>query len=637
MDGMYPVFLVVAQFFEKNLLLGDARDIMTVLCPFFFDYFPEELLMDKKRIRQVIPYLLSAGMAFFCAFVLGIFLIFAGCCPDLSKLSPITLLSNSGFQILCLMLLPVFYWVFSRFFLKKRPFRAGALVLAALFSVFFIVGFCQDVSQSTYFSVPIFGILGTALQFAAALIFFYAAIVLVDEKTETLSTDTGIACEYRSRKSMLLSGITCLLVLWIPYLIAFFPGSLCYDAQRQLMQVFGIKPLSNHNPIFDTVLYGILYNAGSFVGRTDNAGMFAITLFQWLLLGFSLGYCVQTVYDITRRPVVRYILLGFFGLNPLFGGAVQVMLKDTVHLAFFVLYYSMLLRMILLPQEKGQLIKTAVLCLLALLTRKASLPYVFLAGLMTAWQLRKTTGKKLLIATVAVAVCFFAFENLLLPLLNVEEAPSRELYSLFVQNVAYIVRNHQQELTAFELETVDRLIGLEKILTDYNPNLADPLKNGFAGPGEELLRLNWALACKYPMDALRGVLTVCWQYYYPFTNGSAYIYAYMAEVNVLGKDIHYVFPTLQKLATWYAHAWANVPVLSLLIGPGLYSCALMFTAMRIGRKKQRHLLPLVLPLIILTVGLIVTPVNGENRYAFPVIAMAPVFFFLNGCSREEAD
>jgi hypothetical protein len=290
--------------------------------------------------------------------------------------------------------------------------------------------------------------------------------------------------------------------------------------------------------------------------------------------------------------------------------------------------------MAMLPEEKGQLLKTAVLCLLALLTRKASLPYVVLAGLMTAWYLRKTTGKKLLILTVAVAALFFACENLLLPLLHVEAAPSRELYSLFVQNVAYITRKHYQELTAYELEAIDRLIGLEKILENYNPNLADPLKNGFAGPGNALLKLNWQLVCKYPLDAVKGLLTVCWQYYFPFTNGTAYIYAYMAEVGALGKDIHYVFPTLQKLATWYAHGWANAPVLSLLIGPGLYSCTLLFTSMRIVRKKQHSLLPLVIPLIILTTGLILTPVNGENRYAYPVITMAPVFFLLNCCPHQ---
>lgn len=587
--------------------------------------------MDKKHIYHVFPCLLKAGIAYLNAFVLGILLVFAGSYPDPGKLQPIALLENAGFQVMCFLMMPVFYQIYSRFFSVKRPFRMDVLVLAAFFSLFFLVGTCQNVSGSEYFFVPFFGLPGAVVQYAAAVFFFYIAVILLDEKTEELSTKTGIIGEHAARKSLFFSGVLFLLVLWIPYLIAFFPGSLCYDARAQLMQVWGMSPLSNHNPIFDTAVYGILYNTGSFLGRTDNAGMFAIILFQWLLLGFALGYCVQTAYDITGRPMVRNVLLLFFGLNPMFGSAVQVVLKDTVHLAVFVLYYCMLLRMVLLPEEKGQLPKTAVFCLLALLTRKASMPYVVLAGLLTACYLWKGTGKKLLITTIFVSALFLACENLMLPLLHVEEAPSREIYSLFIQNVAYITRNRYQQLTAGELEAIDKLIGLENILTKYDPDLADPLKNIFTGPGGELLALNRQLVCKYPLDALKGLLTVCWKYYFPFSSGRAYIYAYMAEVDHLGKNIYFAFPLLQKLATWYVHGWAKAPVISLLIGPGLYSWMLLFTSMRIIRKKQRPLLTLMIPLILLTVGLLFTPVNGETRYAYPVITMAPVFLLLNCC------
>lgn len=587
--------------------------------------------MIKNTVRRVGPYLINTGMAYFTAFVLGLLLIFAGCYPNTEKLQPLSLLTNSGFHVICFALMPVFYRIYSRFFSEKPSFRMGALLLSAFFSLFFLVGFCQNVSGSEYFFVPFFGKAGMIFQCAAAVFFFYVAIILCDEKLEEWSARPRITAETKTGKSMLFSGTLVLLIMWIPYLIAFFPGSLCYDARAQLMQIWGMTPFSNHNPIFDTMLYGILYNIGSFLTRTDNAGIFAIILFQWLLMGFVLGYCAQTAYDITGRPVIRYGLLIFFGLNPIFGSAIQVVLKDTVHLAVFVLYYCMLLRMAMLPEEKGQVLKTGVLCLLALLTRKASLPYVVLAGLLTAWHLRKTTGKKILAMTVLASVLFFVCENMMLPLLNVEAAPSREFYSLFIQNVAYITRNHYHELTAHELEAIDHLIGLESILTKYNPDISDPLKNSFIGPGKELLELNACLFRKYPMDSIKGILTICWKYFFPFSNGRAYIFAHMAEVDHLGKNIYYAFPILQKLGSLYVHAWANAPVVSLLIGPGLYSWMLLFTAVRIIRKKQWSLLILVIPLIILMVGLILTPVNGENRYAYPITTMAPVLLLLNCC------
>ena len=168
--------------------------------------------MDKKLISRIRPYLLPAGMAYLSAFVLGLLLVFAGSFPNPEKLQPIPLLENAGFQVMCFMLLPVFYWIYSRFFGKRRPFRVGTLALAAFLSFFFLVGFCQDVSKSESFFVPFFGMPGAVLQYGTAVFFFYVAIVLCDEKIEELSGQTGRLGKERSRKSLFFSGVLFLLV-----------------------------------------------------------------------------------------------------------------------------------------------------------------------------------------------------------------------------------------------------------------------------------------------------------------------------------------------------------------------------------------------------------------------------------------
>ena len=74
----------------------------------------------------------------------------------------------------------------------------------------------------------------------------------------------------------------------------------------------------------------------------------------------------------------------------------------------------------------------------------------------------------------------------------------------------------------------------------------------------------------------------------------------------------------------WVSVWTEMPLLSLFIGPGLYTWLTIGAFAFAIAKKNKQCILTVLPMVIFTLGMLVTPVNGENRYAYPIMAIVPV-------------
>ena len=61
------------------------------------------------------------------------------------------------------------------------------------------------------------------------------------------------------------------------------------------------------------------------------------------------------------------------------------------------------------------------------------------------------------------------------------------------------------------------------------------------------------------------------------------------------------------------------------MGPGLYTWMLFFTLARCRKNRDGAAFLILLPLVLLCAGLLLTPLNGETRYAYPIIASVPLY------------
>lgn len=71
-----------------------------------------------------------------------------------------------------------------------------------------------------------------------------------------------------------------LVVLWSPYLMAYYPGTLSPDSFDSLMQVQNLKNLNNHCPVAYTLLIGFFVRIGWKFGDA-NFEFFYFRLSRW--------------------------------------------------------------------------------------------------------------------------------------------------------------------------------------------------------------------------------------------------------------------------------------------------------------------------------------------------------------------
>lgn len=518
------------------------------------------------------------------------------------------------------------------------PFASGqkkvcrqSVLLGLVYAVLLTVGLCQQCSANEDFFIPGTGFAFQLGQLAAWTLFFACGLEAINEKLDGLECP----CQERvlSRRSFLITAAV-LLLLWLPFVVMDYPGAVCYDTVQQFGQFWGMIPRSNNSPYFDTVVYGVLYGIGSFLGGSDNSGIGFIVICQLFLYAATFAFAIETICHVTNFRAPRWLLIALYGLVPIFGGAVRVVLKDSLHLPFVMLYCTVLVRILYLPVTKKTWAAFCLSFLLAAFTRKAALSYVLAGALMAVLLVQsKREKRKLLLCTAFGVLLLMVVEKGLYPLLGIAGAPSSELVALQIQSVSYITKRQIDSIPPELLQRIDVVLGIDNILGIYNPNNADYMKPFFNGDVREILSVWFALAKRYPGEFVYSVITASWKYFYVLSTGSTEYWYGIDDFAKLGKDIAYVFPV--RYIKNYVIFWVESPSLSRFIGPGPYSWMLLFSAGRAWRNKSKDIFVLIVPMAILMIGLIFTPINGECRYAYPLFGMVPIILAWACCSGQK--
>ncbi|HPS82103.1 MAG TPA: DUF6020 family protein, partial [Candidatus Limiplasma sp.] len=156
-----------------------------------------------------------------------------------------------------------------------------------------------------------------------------------------------------------------LLLCWLPYLYAIWPGTVSNDSITQIAEIFGRKPLSNGNPVFQTGLVWVALSLGKGIFHSADAAVLIYTGAQALLMAWLLGYSLTRIAE-TRAPRwLVWLATAFYALCPVFPIFAFCMGKDT-SFAMAVLWLTLMAWRAV--QSKWPPMRTVVgLCLSAVL------------------------------------------------------------------------------------------------------------------------------------------------------------------------------------------------------------------------------------------------------------------------------
>ncbi len=365
-----------------------------------------------------------------------------------------------------------------------------------------------------------------------------------------------------------------LIACWSPYLIAFYPGTVCWDLGEMVAQFFGQTEMDTWHPVFTTWVMGSCVWLGRLFG-SDNLGAALFTALQTLALSYALSRVVHEMKRMGINRLFRWAAVAFFAIVPIWGGYAQFISKDTLYTACMLLFVLSVLREthVVPPLRRGEVAREAsrrgsplgggtathrrgnpsvspsdcqlpsaegskkgqrrhlgevktsfelfVWALLCCLLRSNGLYVVLPTAVVLFFAGRP---RRFIIPALSGAVaCALLFSNALIPALGIRDETASGIYSVCFQQSARVLRDHADTVTPEEYAEIDAVLDAENLPGLYEPWISDPVKYTFRqyGQGAEAekaalgrYRAAWlSMLKKYPLTYLESFFAGNVSYY----------------------------------------------------------------------------------------------------------------------------
>ena len=419
-----------------------------------------------------------------------------------------------------------------------------------------------------------------------------------------------------------------LLLCWLPYYLAYFPGMFNYDSAGEAAQ-FTTGQYNGAFPPLHTLLLAAFYWLGEALG-SYNAGIALYTAVQACTVAAALAYANAMLCRLGVKRGFRIGLAAAYGLLPGFPLLVMSTTKDLFFCAALLPLLCLLAEGQREPKrlkKRGYAVAVVALTALSCLLRPNGVAAMAVA-LVSGWFLLPKEGHRRFAVLLLCGLLLFAGANQgMKAVLHPSKAGLRELLSVPLAQVSRVYVRHQETLTEPEKEEILSLIpDAER----YQPHLADGVKRHTAVGVSTLprfLRLYGRLLRQYPAEFADAWAFLTKGYWHLDDTTHLDIYAergghgYMETAAQPGYGVSRVslWPGLMEEMDrlFVENEYRRIPILSALIEPSFW-CWLFFGALWLAVfRRNREALLFALPLA----GIYLTLLFGACaylRYALPL-------------------
>ena len=264
---------------------------------------------------------------------------------------------------------------------------------------------------------------------------------------------------------------------WLPYLVAFYPGIVHWDAAYALTKYYGFYVWDFHYPVIGVLLMGYTMDIGKIFGN-NNLGCTIYVLLQFFFFSMTLAY-IFVFYKEWQTPYAfRWITVFVFSLLPLFPMTVVNEVKDTFYfIAVLWLLYSFIFA--LSKCDRKTLIINTIAVMFTCCLRKEGIIICIFCIIALIFFRNAIHKWKDLTVSVTLGICLGGFiTNTAGVYYNVKPASIREALSLPVQQTARYVRDHAQDISINEWKVLNTVFEnkAENLGKFYNPDRSDEVK-----------------------------------------------------------------------------------------------------------------------------------------------------------------
>lgn len=415
-----------------------------------------------------------------------------------------------------------------------------------------------------------------------------------------------------------------IMLMWIPYLIAFFPGIYGYDAMTQVEQVFN-NSYNTHHPLLHTLILGGLYYISKITD--SDLGRTLYSVLQMLILS---GFMAGAVCFIKREhKVLKVLVLCFYALLPLNGLMSIITTKDVMFAAFFLGAYINLCHMFDnggYESKKKEIIYISVF-VVTMLFRNNTLYGIILFSVILA--VVKYKKYKNIIKTLVKSICIYMILAFCLKAgLNAGSSTTAEMWSVPLQQMARVaIESNDSELRSEIEQTIPNVDA-------YIPYLADPIKAQVYTASKEMLVTYVKCLVKHPyiciqafFENIKGMWSLVSDPYAEnneFVIPLTYHHSPYGYIGFDGRDYNFMPWFRENLIQFLCYTGVyDYPLVSLPFRQATYFWVLViaFIVMLFKKEYERNIPNLFL--LCYCVTLMLAPC-AATRYFYAIIICVPI-------------
>jgi len=512
-------------------------------------------------------------------------------------------------------------------------------VLAFLFALFAVVGKSLDLEYNFYHLLTTkVALIKTLLQFFSFWIVIYCVVMNLflywNKAKEFRKEDNKKITKIKSGWLFLLCFLLFFLA-WLPYFLQHYPGILSPDSISQVAQSVGKFSFSNHHPITHTLVISMCLKIGLVFGSYQ-AGIACYSILQMMMMALVFAYSIYYMCErnFSKRLIILAILFyAFYPINAIYS---ITMWKD---IPFSLSLLLLTINLVELYDKKEMFWKSIknvtflIFSMLIVMVFKNNGVYIVLLTIPFFLIFERKSWKKVLLTCTAVVGIYFIYKGFIFRVLNVKPTESVEALAIPLQQIARIERDNFYSLTEEEQNAIKKyIISPRDMAQDYSPIISDPVKEQLDVESYQkdkigFLALCIKLAIKHPKTTLLAFLYQNYGYWYPeidywkYATGIATNAEIASELKIKTTPITHS-KTVDLLTATISYQ--KVPLLSLLFSIGFAFWIIIGCVGYTIYQKNYRLLLMFVPILLLWLTCIASPVFGEYRYAYGLFICIPL-------------
>ena len=454
--------------------------------------------------------------------------------------------------------------------------------------------------------------------------------------------------KFSKKRFFIIWGI--IFALWIPILLAYYPGIWSYDVIRQTPHINNTE-MNSFQPLLHTLIIEFFLIIGKKISSYE-LGVFLLSIFQSLIMSSIFAYSIEKINITIENKKLSYI---FFTLSIIYFGIVPFNSIMAISTTKDVLFSGFLLLLIIWTYDiinfekinkRKKCIFIFVSILFMLIKNNAVNIYGIYSILLILFSKKDTKRLFTKICCCSLFIYFFLYLGLVI-IFKPVKGNYNEKYSIQMQNMSYVAIKHFEDIQHFypfnnecvrnnykeyyEKNNVDQTKIL--FLSCFN----NTIDNSMESFNNKKFINNWIkYGIKYPTDYFdSGGNLYIGSWYLNDTSHSYSIYdfkSYLTTIIFWGKlNIEYnsKIPWLKdkyELVAQGDFQYKKYPFFRYIFEPASYILSfflMIIFLLKSDRKKD--IIPLT-PLIIIYFSILTGPCIIV-RYIYPYMVIVPLLFF----------